>query len=208
MVYGCQKDNRPKRVARGMQGGLINIWRFSRVCNVFTLSKVKSQRAIALGKFHSIDIVGATTGTWNTGESTEGVASGPSRAQPSYIELAFFPSLRYGRSAAPCHWRYRLIKVFFPRRARTICFAVRERPLVYGQNDAARCSFRSKSQVKALLHPYGTAMAWFLVDPIFAHRNPQTVAAGPDERGWRAEKCWERRENFGAQCCLAVLYAV
>ena len=24
-----------KRVARGMQGGLINIWRFSRVCNVF-----------------------------------------------------------------------------------------------------------------------------------------------------------------------------
>ena len=35
MVYGCQKDNRPKRVARGMQGGLINIWRFPRVCNVF-----------------------------------------------------------------------------------------------------------------------------------------------------------------------------
>ncbi|MBR4547045.1 MAG: hypothetical protein IKO66_03220 [Paludibacteraceae bacterium] len=30
-------------------------------------------------------------------------------------------------------------------------------PLFYGQNDAARCSFRSKSQVKALLHPYGTA---------------------------------------------------
>ncbi len=29
-------------------------------------------------------------------------------------------------------------------------------PLFYGQNDAARCSFRSKSQVKALLHPYGT----------------------------------------------------
>ena len=35
MVYGCQNDNRLKRVARGMQGGLINIWRFSRVCNVF-----------------------------------------------------------------------------------------------------------------------------------------------------------------------------
>ena len=33
-----------KMYARGMQGGLINIWRFSRVCNVFTLSKVKSQR--------------------------------------------------------------------------------------------------------------------------------------------------------------------
>ena len=33
--YGCQNDNRPKRVARSMQGGLINIWRFSRVCNVF-----------------------------------------------------------------------------------------------------------------------------------------------------------------------------
>ena len=26
-------------------------------------------------------------------------------------------------------------------------------PLFYGQNDAVRCSFRSKSQVKALLHP-------------------------------------------------------
>ena len=46
-----------KMYARGMQGGLINIWRFSRVCNVFTLSKVKSQRAVALGKFHSVDIV-------------------------------------------------------------------------------------------------------------------------------------------------------
>ena len=103
-VRGMMDDVRGKRrcffktYARGMQGGLINIWRFSRVCNVFTLAKVKSQRAIALGKFHSIDIVGATTGTWNTGESTEGVAAGPSRAQPSYIDLAF-------------HWRYRLIKV-------------------------------------------------------------------------------------------------
>ena len=52
-----------KTYARGMQGGLIKLRRFSRVCNVFRLSKVKSQRAIALGKFHSIDIVGATTGT-------------------------------------------------------------------------------------------------------------------------------------------------
>ena len=48
--------------ARGMQGGLINIWILLRVCNVLTLSKGKSQRAIALGKFHSIDDVGATTG--------------------------------------------------------------------------------------------------------------------------------------------------
>ena len=113
---GMMDDVRGKRrcffktYARESQGGLINIWRFSRVCNVlhWQRSKVKGkgQRAVALGKFHSIDIVGATTGTWNTGESTEGVAS------------------------------------------------------------------------------------------------------GPDERGWRAEKCWERRENFGAKCCLAVLYLV
>ena len=34
-----------KMYARGMQGGLINIWRFSRVCNVFTLSKVKGQKS-------------------------------------------------------------------------------------------------------------------------------------------------------------------
>ena len=46
-----------KTYARGMQGGLINVWILLRVCNVFTLSKVKSQRAVALGKFHSIDIV-------------------------------------------------------------------------------------------------------------------------------------------------------
>ena len=46
-----------KTYARGMQGGLINIWILLRVCNVFTLAKVKSQRAVALGKFHSIDDV-------------------------------------------------------------------------------------------------------------------------------------------------------
>ena len=38
-----------KTYAKGMQGGLINIWRFLRVCNVFTLAKVKSQRQRAKG---------------------------------------------------------------------------------------------------------------------------------------------------------------
>ena len=39
-----------KIYARGMQGGLINIWILLRVCNVFTLAKVKSQRQKAKGK--------------------------------------------------------------------------------------------------------------------------------------------------------------
>ena len=38
-----------KMYARGMQGGLINIWILLRVCNIFTLAKVKSQRQRAKG---------------------------------------------------------------------------------------------------------------------------------------------------------------
>ena len=36
----------------------------------------------------------------------------------------------------------------------------------------------------------------------------EKVAAGPDERGWRAEKCWTRLEFLVAFLRLLVLYYV
>jgi hypothetical protein len=36
----------------------------------------------------------------------------------------------------------------------------------------------------------------------------ERVAAGPDEQGWKGEKCWTRREFLVAFLRLLVLYVV